>query len=357
MTVQTIALSYDSQDRELTASTTDLGTTADVCSVQFAYSPATGDTADIVFCVGMKYLRSEKNENPFVRIVNGYAPIPGAIMSRLREDEVDIYLRITHLDGTVESSNRLTMKVVTMGNTPMANDTAGVILIRGSSWEWQSSVIYSQYSVASRGAHLYVSLVTDNLGHDPSSSPTYWQEIIGPQGPKGDTGEQGPVGPQGAQGIQGPQGEQGQKGDTGSTGPQGPQGETGPQGPQGTQGEQGPTGPQGPQGPPGENNIDDTATALDKTWSSSKVSAEIPTKTSDLTNDSGFLTSHQTLPSYNGSVMTSATNIPEVKTSAWDGKPDIDDTSASSTTDTWSCSKLNSVIGDIESTLQAIRGV
>ena len=46
----------------------------------------------------------------------------------------------------------------------------------------------------------------------------------GPQGPKGDQGETGPQGPKGDQGETGPQGP---KGDQGETGPQGPKGDTG----------------------------------------------------------------------------------------------------------------------------------
>ena len=41
-----------------------------------------------------------------------------------------------------------------------------------------------------------------------------------------------------------------------------------------------------------------------------------------VTKGATYLTSHQTLPKYNGTVMTSSTNIPEVKTSTWDAKQD-----------------------------------
>ena len=47
------------------------------------------------------------------------------------------------------------------------------------------------------------------------------------QGPKGDPGETGPQGPKGDPGDTGPQGPQGPKGDPGDTGPQGPQGPKG----------------------------------------------------------------------------------------------------------------------------------
>ena len=174
---------------------------------------------------------------------------------------------------------------------------------------------------------------------------------MGPLGPKGDTGATGPkgdTGPIGPQGIQGPKGDKGETGDTGPAGergpigpegpegPQGPQGPIGPEGPKGDKGdtgEQGPIGPQGPKGDPGEvpqdvatktyvdtrdadvktyadqtiinsligyatetyvnNSIDSTKDYADKEIAKAKlaITSEIPTKTSQLTNDSNFITS------------------------------------------------------------------
>lgn len=115
----------------------------------------------------------------------------------------------------------------------------------------------------------------------------------GPAGPKGDTGPQG---------IQGERGEQGPKGDTGADGPQGLKGDTGERGPQGIQGPQGErgltgeTGPQGPKGDKGDNGSDASVTAANIASALGYTPANpsaIPTKTSDLVNDSGYLTQHQ----------------------------------------------------------------
>ena len=143
------------------------------------------------------------------------------------------------------------------------------------------------------------------------------QNIKGPKGDEGDPGETGPQGPAGP------------KGDTGDTGPQGPKGDTGETGATGPKGDTGDTGPQGPKGDEGETGLgiksitinaqkhliityDDDSTqdaglipggdiisvngksgivVLD----ASDVGAlpdntTIPEKTSDLTNDSGFIT-------------------------------------------------------------------
>lgn len=147
----------------------------------------------------------------------------------------------------------------------------------------------------------------------------------------GQQGQQGPPGPRGEKGdaftyddfteeqlaaLTGPQGPRGEKGETGSTGERGPAGETGQtgeRGPAGSDGSDGVTftpsvngdgviswtndggrenpasvnirGPQGERGPTGE-----TGPAGTTDYNDLENKPTIPTKTSDLTNDSGFIT-------------------------------------------------------------------
>lgn len=109
-------------------------------------------------------------------------------------------------------------------------------------------------------------------------TPEQLEALTGPQGPKGDTGETGATGP---------------KGDTGATGPAGP---TGPQGPKGDKGDKGDTGPKGDKGDTGASEWGDIGgtlsnqTDLQNALDSKANSSDIPTKVSDLTNDSGFIT-------------------------------------------------------------------
>ena len=101
----------------------------------------------------------------------------------------------------------------------------------------------------------------------------------GIQGVKGETGDKGPEGPQGPIGPEGP------------IGPQGPQGPIGPEGPKGDTGERGPEGPQGPKGDPGESaSIKVNGTTYTKDASGLITLPDYPTTTSQLTNDSGFIT-------------------------------------------------------------------
>ena len=86
-------------------------------------------------------------------------------------------------------------------------------------------------------------------------------------------GEIGPMGPQGIQGKTGPQGIQGE------IGPQGIQGEVGPVGPQGIQGKIGPQGPKG-----------DSYQITETDYAAIAEMVPVPSKTSELMNDSNFIT-------------------------------------------------------------------
>ena len=113
----------------------------------------------------------------------------------------------------------------------------------------------------------------------------------GIQGPKGDTGATGPKGDPGEQGPQGIQGIQGPKGDPGEQGPAGEQGIQGPQGEAGPQGPEGPIGPQGLKGDPGDPaSISVNGTTYPRDASGLITLPNYPTTTSELTNNSGFVT-------------------------------------------------------------------
>jgi len=95
--------------------------------------------------------------------------------------------------------------------------------------------------------------------------------------------------------------------------------------------------------------------------SGTKAIITVPTKVSDLTDDTSTypidkadtltgLTSTVVELNYVSGVTSSIQTQLNTKTS-------INDSSTSSTTETWSASKINSIVGNIEATLQAIRGV
>lgn len=166
---------------------------------------------------------------------------------------------------------------------------------------------------------------------------------MGPKGETGATGPKGDTGPIGPQGIQGPKGDKGETGDTGPAGepgpigpegPEGPQGPIGPQGPKGDKGdtgERGPIGLRGPQGPKGdpgevpqgvatETYVDDRYASskdyADKMIASAgtKIISRIPTKTSQLTNDSDFVTSTELSTVATSGSYTDLTNKPTIPT-------------------------------------------
>ena len=136
------------------------------------------------------------------------------------------------------------------------------------------------------------------------------------KGEKGDKGEQGP------QGIQGLKGDKGDKGDPGEQGPRGIEGPTGEQGPKGdkgdaftyadftseqlaslkgTKGDKGDKGEQGIQGERGQDGLTTNIVVNGNTYTHSDGTITlpnyptIPTNISAFTNDSGYLTEHQSL--------------------------------------------------------------
>lgn len=183
----------------------------------------------------------------------------------------------------------------------------------------------------------------------------------GPQGPKGDVGDPGAQGPKGDTGATGAQGPRGEKGDMGATGPQGLRGEQGIPGPQGEQGIQGLKGDTGPQGPAGSDAtiiLDDEVSAESENAPKSKavkayvdnnggkidaikingatqtiadkaVDIAVPTKVSQLNNDSGYLTEHQDISgkadasTVNAHVEDAVKHITTEERTAWNGKSDF----------------------------------
>jgi collagen type VII alpha len=135
---------------------------------------------------------------------------------------------------------------------------------QGLTWQrtWSEATTYQQYDAVQFNGTSYISLQPNNTGHEPDTSPSYWDTLaqIGATGPAGATGAIGATGPTGSQGATGatgstgPAGLQGQAGATGPTGPTGatgPQGQTGATGPTGATGAIGATGPTGSQGATG----------------------------------------------------------------------------------------------------------
>ena len=191
----------------------------------------------------------------------------------------------------------------------------------------------------------------------------YYRGATGEKGDKGDTGERGP---QGIQGVQGPKGETGDKGETGAKGDKGDKGDTGSQGPQGLKGDTGSAGADakingvntltieagdnitldqegnvltinstgGGGGTSDYTDLTNKPSINNVTLSGNKtlndlgiqpsgnyaLESEIPTKTSDLTNDSGFITGYtETDPT----VPNHVKNITQANITSWNNKSDF----------------------------------
>ena len=121
---------------------------------------------------------------------------------------------------------------------------------------------------------------------------TRWELIGTLKGPQGIPGPQGPKGEQGLQGVQGTKGDPGERGPAGADGVAGAAGAAGPQGIQGPRGEQGPQGERGPKGDPGlPASIKVNGQTYGRDASGLITIPSYPNTTSELTNNSGFITS------------------------------------------------------------------
>ena len=149
-------------------------------------------------------------------------------------------------------------------------------------------------------------------GEKGDPGPTGPQGEVGPQGPIGLTGPKGDTGPQGPKGNDGSPGPQGERGLQGEKGDKGDKGDQGIQGVQGLKGDKGDTGSQGPKGDDGYTPVK----GVDYFTASDIASLNIPTKVSDLTNDSGFI-SQEIDPIYSSSV---ASGITSNDVSNWNAK-------------------------------------
>lgn len=133
-----------------------------------------------------------------------------------------------------------------------------------------------------------------------AKNPTIQMGIQGPVGPIGPIGPKGDKGdpftyddftPEQLEQLKGPKGDTGPAGPKGDTGEHGPKGDTGPKGDKGANGHTPVKGTDYWTASDKEAVVAEAAAAIDLTSYAKKT--EVPTKTSQLTNDSGFLTSHQ----------------------------------------------------------------
>lgn len=68
------------------------------------------------------------------------------------------------------------------------NGTAWEKVIDNTVWPWQADIIYYKGSVVLYNGYMYVSLVDNNIGHQPHGDDAYWQ-LTATQGPQGPAGE------------------------------------------------------------------------------------------------------------------------------------------------------------------------
>lgn len=178
--MKTLAFSYDSSSRQLSGGDVMAGTTADsgfrICISNHA---SISGTLQII-CGVVVRSGSELVRNPVIDCDgDGIASVTSDII-QATSGTLPISLLVTHDDGTVEASAPTVLMLAVVPG-PLGGPTDGtvysdVLMTRTSDWSWRSAWTYQAGSIAVHGGALYISLKSDNLGHEPSASSEWWAE-------------------------------------------------------------------------------------------------------------------------------------------------------------------------------------
>lgn len=178
--MKTLAFSYDSDSRQLSGGDVMAGTTADsgfrICISNHA---SISGTLQII-CGVVVRSGSELVRNPVIDCDgDGIASVTSDII-QATSGTLPISLLVTHDDGTVEASAPTVLMLAVVPG-PLGGPTDGtvysdVLMTRTSDWSWRPAWTYQAGSIAVHGRALYISLKSDNLGHEPSASSEWWAE-------------------------------------------------------------------------------------------------------------------------------------------------------------------------------------
>lgn len=178
--MKTLAFSYDSSSRQLSGGDVMAGTTADsgfrICISNHANISGTLQ----IICGVVVRSGSELVRNPVIDCDgDGIASVTSDII-QATSGTLPISLLVTHDDGTVEASAPTVLMLAVVPG-PLGGPTDGtvysdVLMTRTSDWSWRSAWTYQAGSIAVHGRALYISLKSDNLGHEPSASSEWWAE-------------------------------------------------------------------------------------------------------------------------------------------------------------------------------------
>lgn len=179
--MRTLTLSYTSSTGELKITNDVRGSTMDNNAVTITVTGLPETYLSAKICYGVLVRETGIGSYyPFSELTNGSCTIPAKVCAAASCGRLQIGLKITYADQTIEAS--VNTVAILMGAYPDPEESVvsalgNQVMMRGSSWDWLSGWTYDTGAVVIYDGVVWRSLTDGNVGHTPQEGSDYWAYI------------------------------------------------------------------------------------------------------------------------------------------------------------------------------------
>ncbi len=179
--MRTLTLSYTSSTGELKITNDVRGSTMDNNAVTITVTGLPETYLSAKICYGVLVRETGIGSYyPFSELTNGSCTIPAKVCAAASCGRLQIGLKITYADQTIEAS--VNTVAILMGAYPDPEESVvsalgNQVMMRGSSWDWLSGWTYDTGAVVIHDGVVWRSLTDGNVGHTPQEGSDYWAYI------------------------------------------------------------------------------------------------------------------------------------------------------------------------------------
>lgn len=179
--MRTLTLSYTSSTGVLKITNDVRGSTMDNNAVTITVTGLPETYLSAKICYGVLVRETGIGSYyPFSELVSGSCTIPAKVCAAASCGRLQIGLKITYADQTIEAS--VNTVAILMGAYPDPEESVvsalgNQVMMRGSSWDWLSGWTYDTGAVVIYDGVVWRSLTDGNVGHTPQEGSDYWAYI------------------------------------------------------------------------------------------------------------------------------------------------------------------------------------
>lgn len=179
--MRTLTLSYTSSTGVLKITNDVRGSTMDNNAVTITVTGLPETYLSAKICYGVLVRETGIGSYyPFSELINGSCTIPAKVCAAASCGRLQIGLKITYADQTIEAS--VNTVAILMGAYPDPEESVvsalgNQVMMRGSSWDWLSGWTYDTGAVVIYDGVVWRSLTDGNVGHTPQEGSDYWAYI------------------------------------------------------------------------------------------------------------------------------------------------------------------------------------